>query len=104
RLYAPSVALAELFVWAYNRPDATRILQAIDTLFFEDVRVLDFDRDCAREFGRLRVELRRSGIEVPSIDLMIATTALLYDLTLVTNNTSDFQRIPDLRLQDWQAT
>jgi tRNA(fMet)-specific endonuclease VapC len=50
--------------------------------------------------GRLRVELRRQGINVAALDLLIAAVALLYDLTLVTNNTKDFQNIPGLRLED----
>ena len=45
--------------------------------------------------------MRRNGIEAPSVDLMIASVALVYDLTLVTHNTTDFKNIPDLRLDDW---
>jgi tRNA(fMet)-specific endonuclease VapC len=41
------------------------------------------------------------GIEVPSVDLLIASVALVQDLTLVTHNTADFQNIPGLRLDDW---
>jgi len=101
RLYTSTVALAELFVWAHNRPDPTKVLTAIDELLFEEVSLLEYDRDCANEFGRVRIQLRRSGIEVPSMDLMIASVALVYDLTLVTHNTADFQSIPGLRLDDW---
>jgi tRNA(fMet)-specific endonuclease VapC len=32
---------------------------------------------------------------------MIGAVALVHDLTLVTNNTADFQNIPGLRLDDW---
>ncbi len=67
----------------------------------QEVSVLDFDRDCANEFGRVRIQLRRRGIEVPSVDLMIGSAALVYDLTLVTHNTADFQNIPGLRVEDW---
>lgn len=35
------------------------------------------------------------------MDLLIATTALTYDLTLVTHNVADFQNIPGLRVVDW---
>jgi tRNA(fMet)-specific endonuclease VapC len=101
RLYTSSVALAELFVWAHNRPDPTKVLHAIDELLFEEVALLDYDRDCANEFGRVRVQLRRTGIEVPTSELMIASVALVYDLTVVTNNTHDFENIPGLRLVDW---
>lgn len=100
RLYTSTVALAELFVWAYNRPDPRKVLTAIDELLFQEVSPLEYDRDCANEFGTVRIQLRRSGIEVPSLDLLIASVALVYDLTLVTHNTADFQSIPGLRLDD----
>jgi len=103
RLYTSSVVLAELFVWAYNRPDPTKVLTAIDELLFEEVTLLEYDRECADEFGQVRLQLRRSGIEVPSVDLLIASVALVYDLTLVTHNTADFQNIPGLLLDDWLA-
>ena len=48
-----------------------------------------------------KMELRRQGIEVPTVDLMIASVALVYDLTMVTHNAPDFQNIPGLRLDDW---
>jgi len=69
RVLTTSVVLGELFVWAYNRPDPTKILNAIDELLSQEVNVLDFDRDCANEFGRVRIQLRRSGIEVPSVEV-----------------------------------
>ncbi len=70
-------------------------------MLFHEVSVVDFDNDCAKELGRVRVELRRQGIEVPTVDLMIASVAVVYDLTLATHNTADFQNIPGLRLDDW---
>jgi len=103
RLYTSSVVLAELFVWAYNRPDPTKVLTAIDELLFQEVGLLEYDRDCANGFGQVRMQLRRTGIDVPSVDLLIASVALVYDLTLVTHNTVDFQNIPGLRLDDWLA-
>jgi len=62
---------------------------------------LVYDERSAEQFGRLRGTLRRQGIAVSVPDLMIAAVALVHDLTLVTHNTADFQRIPDLRLVDW---
>lgn len=101
RLYTPSIALAELYVWAYRRSDPTEALEAIDKMLFHEVSVVNYDGDCAREFGRVRMELRRQGIEVPTVDLMIASVALVYDLTMVTHNTADYHHIPGLRLDDW---
>lgn len=101
RLYTSTVVLAELFVWAYNRPDPKKLLTGIDEMLFEEVSLLQYDRDCADKFGQVRIQLRQAGVEVPSVDLLIASVALVYDLTLVTHNTADFQNIPGLRLDDW---
>ena len=101
RLYTSTIALAELHVWAYQRPEPAPALAAIGKMLFHEVSVVDYEHDAATEFGRVRVELRRLGIEVPSLDLLIASVALVYDLTLVTHNTADFENIPGLRLDDW---
>jgi predicted nucleic acid-binding protein len=66
RLYTSSIALAELFVWAYKKADPAQFLKQIDELLEDEVTLLDFDRECANEFGRVRIELRRKGIEVPT--------------------------------------
>ncbi|MFL5341569.1 MAG: type II toxin-antitoxin system VapC family toxin [Gemmataceae bacterium] len=54
RLYLPTVALAELYAWAYRRTNPTSLLQAIRTGLLPDVTVLDFDSACAEQFGRIR--------------------------------------------------
>ena len=101
RLYTSSIALAELYDWVLRRADPAAAEAAVDKMLLHEVAAIDFDNDCAKESGRLRVELRRQGINVAALDLMIAAVALVHDLTLVTNNTKDFQNIPGLRLEDW---
>ncbi len=92
--------LAELYAWAGLLEQPERIFTAVEQLK-EHLEVLPFDDRCAKEFGRLRGILKRRGIVVSPIDLMIASVALAHDLTLVTHNTADFRPIPDLRLDDW---
>ena len=101
RLYVSSVALAELYVWAFGKAKPESTLSAIETMLRKEVSRLDFDDDCAQKFGQLRVDLIRRGVGVGPLDLLIASVALVYDLTLVTNNTADFQNIPGIRLEDW---
>jgi tRNA(fMet)-specific endonuclease VapC len=36
-------------------------------------------------------------------DLLIAAIALANGVTLVTHNTDEFKRVPELTLEDWQA-
>lgn len=100
QLAIPTVVLGELFAGAYKHPDPTRLLALIDDLV-QELHVLDFDSHCAEQFGQLRGQFLQQGIAVSTADLMIAAVALVHDLTLVTHNTKDFEKIPDLRLEDW---
>jgi tRNA(fMet)-specific endonuclease VapC len=95
-----TVVLAELYSGAYKHPNPPRLLALIADLL-QEVSVLDFDSACAEEFGKVQGGLLKKGITVPETDLMIATVALVHNLTLVTHNTADFQYIPGLRLDDW---
>jgi len=91
------VTVAELYEGAYrsNNPDArlARIEQ-----FMHRYPVVYPNTRVAMEFAALRVSLRRRGNLINDFDLVIAATALEYDLTLLTFNRRHFERIPDLRL------
>lgn len=100
QLAIPTIVLAELFAGAFKHPDPTRLLALIDDLVAE-LTVLDFDSECAEQFGRVRGRLLQQGISVSTADLFIASVALAHDLTLVTNNTKDFQNVPGLQMVDW---
>jgi tRNA(fMet)-specific endonuclease VapC len=95
-----AVTLAELFAGAYKHSQGQRLLALIADLL-KEIQVVDFDALCAETFGQVRGLLLRQGISVPTADLMIASAALVHNLTLVTHNTADFQNIPGLRLDDW---
>lgn len=95
-----TVTLAELYAGAYMHSQTTRLLALIADLL-QEVQVIDFDTTCAEKFGEVRGTLLQQGISVPTTDLMIASAALVHNLTLVTHNTADFQHIPGLRLDDW---
>jgi tRNA(fMet)-specific endonuclease VapC len=101
RLFLPTIVLAELHVWAHQRADPSPLLHSIEDDLLRDVTLLDFDRACAEEFGRTRGRMLRQGISVSRLDLMIASVALVHNLTLVTHNTSDYRLIPGLLLDDW---
>lgn len=95
-----SVTLAELYAGAYKHSQVRRLLMLIADLL-QEVDVVDFDAVCAERFGQKRGTLLQQGISAPTTDLMIASGALVHNLTLVTHNAADFRNIPGLRLEDW---
>jgi len=68
--------------------------------FVESVSILPFSLPVARRCAGLRETLKHQNKRVNSraLDLLIAATALEYDLTLVTHNIGDFNDIPDLKI------
>ena len=71
----------------------------MDALQFE---VLDFDREDARQAGELRARLAAAGTPIGTYDVLIAGQALARAMTLVTHNIGEFQRVPELRVEDWE--
>ena len=100
RLWISTMTLAELFAWTYGKPEPGPTLAAILELRAL-LDVLDFDEASAETYGRLRVDLRRLGVTVAPPDLIIASTAMTHGLAIVTHNTSDFDSIPGLIVEDW---
>jgi tRNA(fMet)-specific endonuclease VapC len=65
--------------------------------------VLALEPDADRRYGELRAELERSGTPIGANDMLIAAHALALGLTLVTDNTSEFQRVTGLPVKNWLA-
>jgi predicted nucleic acid-binding protein len=78
----------------HNRDPHVRSLED----FVAGGRIYGIDVHVAQIFGNLRADLRRQGNLIDNFDLLIAATALRNDLTLVTRNRRDFERIEGLRL------
>lgn len=64
---------------------------------------LPFDDSAAEGYGEIRAHLQRAGRLIGGNDLLIAAMAKTNGLTLVTHNTGEFTRVPNLPVEDWQA-
>ena len=53
------------------------------------------------EYARQKVALRRAGLPTGEFDLLIGSTAIAHNLTLVTRNTKDFKNLNPIRLENW---
>lgn len=63
--------------------------------------ILPFDDTDAEVFGIIRADLERKGQVIGSYDMQIAAQAIARNITLITNNTREFERINSLRLDNW---
>lgn len=95
-----AVTEAELLFGAHKSGRPEHNLAAVFD-FSAQMEIVPFDSQVTDRYGRLRSQLERLGTPIGPLDLQIAATALAYNLPLVTNNTREFRRVPDLRLEDW---
>ena len=61
----------------------------------------DLTLEIADRYGQVRHDLESKGQVIGPFDLLLAATALVHDLTLVTQNTAEFSRVEGLRTEDW---
>jgi predicted nucleic acid-binding protein len=101
---APSMSIVtrvELEGGAAGRTELAVRRRALLDELLRQFPVLDFDADCAAAYRDIirRTEFSRRK----TLDRMIAATALVHGLTLITANGSDFADIPELSLQVWDG-
>ncbi len=98
-----AITVAELEFGAWNSGDYQTELDATRRVITPFL-LLAFDpEDCAAHYGVIRHRLESSGRPIGSLDTLIAAHALALGATLVTNNPTEFSRVPSLKYEDWSV-
>jgi len=100
RLYISTATLGELFVWARRAKASPKLLQGVLDLL-KEVQVLVVDDLVAQKFGEIRAALLDAGLAATPMDMMIAATGLVHNLTVITHNVADYANVPGLSVVDW---
>ena len=69
--------------------------------FLLPLEILDFDVNAAHHYGAIRSRLEKAGTPIEPLDTLIAAHARSVNATLVTNNLSEFRRVPGLKVENW---
>lgn len=96
-----SVVKADLIYGAYRSNRVAENLRLLER-FFAPFASLPFDDRCADVYGRVRADLARAGVLIGPNDTMIAAIAVAHNLTLVTANTQEFERVIGLAVENWE--
>ncbi|WP_165847792.1 type II toxin-antitoxin system VapC family toxin [Ammonifex thiophilus] len=91
------VSVAELYEGVYRASDPRAREQSLLD-FLGSTTVLEVDFNIARTFGQLRAELRKQGLTVADMDLLIGSTAIFYNLILLTDNRKHYEKIPGIKM------
>lgn len=93
---------SELLFGAHNSAHIEKNLKKISQ-FLNAVSILPYNQDASQKFVQLKASLKAKGKLIADMDLMIASICLGQNITLVTNNSRHFERIPHLKITNWIA-
>jgi tRNA(fMet)-specific endonuclease VapC len=94
------ISFLELYYGAYKSPQTTSNLAKLKTLE-ESLEIIPVGPEISQTYGRIKSSLEKKGKRLDDFDLVIASTALARNLTLVSNNIDHFRRIDGLKLENW---
>jgi len=99
-IYISSLTIAEL---EYGIENSNRVEENRIALlkFISIFNILCFDDMDAIPYGKLKAKMKKEGNMIGPIDMLLAAQALSKDLIFVTNNTKEFIRIDNIKLENW---
>ena len=95
-----SITSSELFYGVYTSSYPGKNARALQQ-FLLPITILPYPPEAAQEYGKIRADLKKRGLLIGPMDLLIAAHAMYQGLTLVTNNTNEFSRVNHLKLENW---
>jgi tRNA(fMet)-specific endonuclease VapC len=69
--------------------------------FLAIIDIKCFDENAAKEFGIIKKNLKDNNCLIGPYDLLIGSHAKALNMTLVTNNVKEFERIQGLQIENW---
>lgn len=96
----PSIVKAELLYGAEKSNNRLSNIEKVQT-FLEPFDIIPFDDESSIAYSRIRSSLEQKGNTIGPNDYIIASIALAYNGTLITNNEKEFKKIKNLNVENW---
>lgn len=95
-----SIVVACEMHYGARKKGSAQLQDRLDAIFLR-IDVLPMESPVAAHYSEIRTHLEASGTPIGPNDLLIAAHALALNLTLVTANVREFERIPNLHVVNW---
>ena len=97
-----AITSMELKYGLANNPQRAVKIQPLIDSFLSSVTILTFGEEEAKQTAQIRNFLKQAGTPIGAYDVLIGATAITHNLILVTANVREFERIPNLQIQNWR--
>ncbi len=95
-----SIVLAELEKGVEKSANKEKNRLALN-LILDPLKVVPFGKAEAKKYGSIRAYLEKTGISIGGMDTLIAAHAVSLGVPIITNNVSEFERVPGLKVENW---
>lgn len=82
--------------------DREKKIRPVWDTFSKLITIIPFSHYCGAAAAKLRCYLKSSGQPIGPYDILIAGTALAHNQVVVTSNTKEFKRMPEIVVEDWR--
>lgn len=96
-----TITISEIVYGAWKSSKPQRHLRNLEEILLPAVNIVGFDAKAAYVCGSLRARLEREGTPLALADLEIAAIAIANDLTLISGNLRHFERVRELKVENW---
>ncbi len=97
--YISEITLAELKYSVEKSERKEKILKVLEN-FLTGVQILPIFHSLDL-YAKEKARLRKNGTPIDDFDLLIGVTSITHNLIMVTNNLNHFERIANIKLEDW---
>lgn len=98
-----SIVAAELRFGVANSKKKKQNTEALSD-FLNYATLLNWPGEASPLYGKIRTGLQKQGKLIGAMDLLIAVHALFLDTVLVTKNVREFERVPGLKIDNWEIS
>ena len=97
-----SITMMEIQYGLALHPDRAKQLEPIISSLIRMIEVVSYETNEALATAKLRATLKQQDFSIDPYDVMIAGTAMSRQLTMVTSNTAEFEKMGNLLVEDWR--
>ncbi len=99
KLLVPSIVIGELFFGAYASPKSKSKIKQINE-FIKTCEIIYVDFDTAKNYGKVKSQLKLSGNLIPENDVWIAALSIQHDATVITRD-RHFEKPERISVEFW---
>jgi tRNA(fMet)-specific endonuclease VapC len=103
-IFISSLTVMEVKYGLYINSERAIKIQPLIESFFSSIIILPFYTEEAEQSAQIRSILKMAGTPIGAYDVLIAATALTHNHIVVTSNVREFQRIPNLKIENWRSS